>query len=356
MEICMGLSNWMSGIHDNRKLSDIIMPGSHDAGMSADQMPDHAPTSKSYKAGRTQNLDVQQQCNAGSRFFDIRLRDVDGISFAQHEATLGMRAIGESARHILMGVKNFLNANPSEIVLIRISKSSAGSLKHLELDLKRWLGRKMFKRDFACNLLDVPIGLMRGHALVLIDRKNGGAERINQKKGLHPFLNVTKNQEDRKRINDSKAHDSIEGVVTCGCFSNASTFSGMIGDLANYASGIKSINKRGHLKKGSGQIEHWGGHVEGKCGAERVPHLFMLYWTYTSYSLWNDVSIRTEAQGQVFNEGVDDLGHARDMINQQNKKFNNINAHSGGILLLGEKSNCIKKAFQFFDSKKSLYA
>ena len=329
----MSLSNWMSGINDNRKLCDIIMPGSHDAGMSKHHMPSHAPTSIYYKTGRTQSLDVQGQCDAGSRFFDIRLTDIHGISYAQHEASkaLGIRAIGEEASHILIGVKNFLNASPSEIVLIRISKSSPGSLKHLEDDLEYYLGSKLFKRDSACNLLDLPIGLMRGCAIVLIDRKQGGAERINQKKGLHQFLNVTKNKVDRKIVNGTKAFESVEGVVTCGCYSNKDNFSGMLGDLGNYASGIKRIDKAGHVPEGSGQVEHWGGHVEGKCGAERVPHLFMLYWTYTNTTLHNDVSIRAEAEGQVFNKEGLDLGHARDMMSG-NKTFYNLNAHSGGIL------------------------
>ena len=32
--------NWMGGINDQRFLSDIIMPGSHDAGMSTKAMQD----------------------------------------------------------------------------------------------------------------------------------------------------------------------------------------------------------------------------------------------------------------------------------------------------------------------------
>ena len=71
--------NWMGGINDFRHLNDIIMPGSHDSGMSSIAMEDQIDrkvlwkSGVHYAAGRTQDLNVYQQCNAGVRFFDVRI-------------------------------------------------------------------------------------------------------------------------------------------------------------------------------------------------------------------------------------------------------------------------------------------
>jgi len=311
----MRTQDWMSGIHDFRALNDIIMPGSHDAGMSATAMGDQlsrgvGPLITHYKAGRTQNVDVEAQCNAGSRFFDIRMGDVppgsggnniSGVTQkrAQHAPGAGWMTyksttvFGEEERHIFQGVRRFLNANPSEVVLLRISKSACTILASLEADLNALLGDRLFKREEWCNLLDLPIGVMRGKAIVLIDDKGDQSQYINQKRGLHPFLNVTKNKQHRARALSGNVH----GLASCGSYSEATSFHSMMGDLADYATGVRKVlNGNKWYESKAGQMAHWGAHVNGNCGCSNTPHLFMLYWTYTSKKPWNDVAKLTTEQ------------------------------------------------------------
>ena len=59
---------WMSNVKDDMKLIDMSIPGSHDSG---------ATHSIFDVAGKCQELNVKQQLNIGTRFFDLRLQLVN---------------------------------------------------------------------------------------------------------------------------------------------------------------------------------------------------------------------------------------------------------------------------------------
>ena len=59
---------WMSYIHDDTKISDISIPGTHDSG---------ATHSIFDVAGKCQDLSIKQQLRVGVRFFDLRLQLVN---------------------------------------------------------------------------------------------------------------------------------------------------------------------------------------------------------------------------------------------------------------------------------------
>jgi len=298
--------NWMGGINDQRFLNDIIMPGSHDAGMSTKAMRDQkarttGPYGGYYNVGRTQNLTVEQQCQAGIRFFDIRLADsfvyhggkkvkIQGgpLMRAQHSPGSGTKewqtVFGEEGEKIFRGVGTFLRNNPSEIVLIRLSKCMESVLERLPSMLGGLIGPdQLFKTDFRCNLLYTPIGEMRGKAIVMHDNGGDWSELVNQAEGIHPFLNVTKGGDSVKGMVDK---GSVKGIASCGAYSNADSFQKVMGDLADYSSNFAKCKAKG---KGP-QATHWGLHVSGECGCGDEPHLFMLYWTYTNtVNPWNNV-------------------------------------------------------------------
>ena len=311
--------NWMGGINDQRFLSDIIMPGSHDAGMSTKAMQDQKARTilgigGYYNAGRTQDLTVGDQCAAGIRFFDIRLADsfvygekrgkkvrMRPTIRAQHSPGTGKNerstVFGEKGEEIFRGVREFLRANPSEIVLIRLSKCMDSVLKKLPRLLDELLGWEfLFKTDFRCNLMYTPIGEMRGKAIVMFDSGGEWSELVNQAEGIHPFLNVTKGGDSVKSMVD---RGSVKGIVSCGAYSDAGNFQDVMGDLADYASGFAKVKTTG---KGT-QTTHWGLHVNGECGCGDQPHLFMLYWTYTNKMPWNNVQKRTKTNNDK-TEGV----------------------------------------------------
>ena len=68
------LKNWMSDLDDNTKLNDIIMPGSHDAGMYKVTARKGLCT-KNHQA-ITQVGDIEMQLEDGTRFFDFRVYPV----------------------------------------------------------------------------------------------------------------------------------------------------------------------------------------------------------------------------------------------------------------------------------------
>ena len=59
---------WMSYIHDDTKISDISIPGTHESG---------ATHSIFDVSGKCQDLSIKQQLRVGVRFFDLRLQLVN---------------------------------------------------------------------------------------------------------------------------------------------------------------------------------------------------------------------------------------------------------------------------------------
>ena len=67
----MPVHNWMSSINDDRLLSEITMPGSHDAGIDADVA--EKARDRSERFAITQDVGIYEQCMRGSRFFNVRV-------------------------------------------------------------------------------------------------------------------------------------------------------------------------------------------------------------------------------------------------------------------------------------------
>lgn len=62
------LQDWMSHLDDNRRLVDLCLPGSHDAGVYQDKQAGINPGPKAC----CQNSNIWKQALAGSRVFDVR--------------------------------------------------------------------------------------------------------------------------------------------------------------------------------------------------------------------------------------------------------------------------------------------
>ena len=291
----MSLSDWMSGISNSRTLGEIIMPGSHDAGMSEQHM--NKGTGLKIRVGRTQSKPIAEQLETGCRFFDLRIKST-GIIFktnrAVHEPGRNFMNIascfGQAEEQMLQEVKTFLDAHNNEVVLLRISKSGSNVYKALTADCQRIFGNKQLYKSKAWgeNLLNTEIGALRGKALILVDDPDQQGIML-QRNGIHAFYNVTKHPEQI----DLHGKDNINGVLSCGSYSDAETFKGMLGEFADQATGLDAIKQKA---KKQPQIYHWGKHAQGQCGCKGAPHLFMVYWTFTSTMPWNNVLSRTNKQ------------------------------------------------------------
>lgn len=98
---------WLKYISDNRSITELSIPGTHDA-MTALCDSDY------YK---TQHLSLVEQLNIGVRFFDLRItRDL----VAAHREWIS----DISAQAIFEQLQQFLAQNPSEFVLVRIQNAN----------------------------------------------------------------------------------------------------------------------------------------------------------------------------------------------------------------------------------------
>ncbi|MEP7281326.1 MAG: hypothetical protein ABI696_05045 [Rubrivivax sp.] len=72
----MAIKDWMSNIADNTLLNEIVMPGSHDAGVWASPATTNVRVTNTFmpvSSIAAQLGDIREQAKAGSRWFDIRM-------------------------------------------------------------------------------------------------------------------------------------------------------------------------------------------------------------------------------------------------------------------------------------------
>ncbi|MDF2567529.1 MAG: Phosphatidylinositol diacylglycerol-lyase [Oscillospiraceae bacterium] len=102
-------SNWMSSLADNRSLTSISIPGTHDSGARYEPV---AGTAK------CQNLTIAEQLSAGVRFLDVRCRHIDN-SFAIHHGNVYQNI---NFTDVVNACYSFLNSNPSETILMSVKE------------------------------------------------------------------------------------------------------------------------------------------------------------------------------------------------------------------------------------------
>eukprot|EP01130_Rhizamoeba_saxonica_P011134 TRINITY_DN4610_c0_g2_i1.p1 TRINITY_DN4610_c0_g2~~TRINITY_DN4610_c0_g2_i1.p1 ORF type:complete len:582 (-),score=125.66 TRINITY_DN4610_c0_g2_i1:26-1771(-) len=100
-------TNWMSYIDDQKLISQITIPGTHDSGAT-----------NGGDAFETQDWNISEQLQNGIRYFDIRIRQADDQFYIHHEA----HYMGITLDNVVDYFMEFLNANPSETVLMSLKK------------------------------------------------------------------------------------------------------------------------------------------------------------------------------------------------------------------------------------------
>ncbi|KAJ7090082.1 PLC-like phosphodiesterase [Mycena epipterygia] len=118
-------TDWMQaniGLLGSRPLINIVIPGSHDAGMSqingGTAFSDAANT-------QTQTLSIGGQLSAGSRYFDIRPVIADGSYSTGHysdvtEIDSWQGSNGESITNVISDINSFTSTN-NELIIINLS-------------------------------------------------------------------------------------------------------------------------------------------------------------------------------------------------------------------------------------------
>ncbi|MET7616896.1 phosphatidylinositol-specific phospholipase C [Streptomyces sp. NPDC005408] len=154
----LSTQDWMAGSADSTALARLTIPGTHDSGARFGGL-----------WSQCQNTTIADQLNSGIRFLDVRCR-VTGDSFAiHHGASYQNLMFGD----VLIACRDFLNAHPSETVLMRVkqeySEDSDATFRRVfdtYLDAKGW--RPLFRIGDGLPSL----GEARGKVVLIAD--NGG--------------------------------------------------------------------------------------------------------------------------------------------------------------------------------------
>ncbi len=96
------LGSWMDCISDDALLTNVVIPGSHDAG-----------TTQMMWAAKTQDKTIKEQMDCGVRYFDVRPQNKNGDLVIFH----GM-ITGERLEVIIDNMRKFLDKNPSEMLIV----------------------------------------------------------------------------------------------------------------------------------------------------------------------------------------------------------------------------------------------
>ncbi len=126
-----GPGNWMRGMYDvirDRPVRHLILPGSHDAGMS--KISGQITSIGSEENTQNQGVSIYDQLRAGSRWFDLRVGSVHANDNAAQNngfwvmhvndemATLAIGNTGESLDDVVGEINRFTAESPGEIVFV----------------------------------------------------------------------------------------------------------------------------------------------------------------------------------------------------------------------------------------------
>ena len=110
---------WMSYISDEALVSEVVMPGAHDAGtMGADKM------------WETQHSKIEDQLKAGARYFDFRASkpvsgNTDTYYFVHADSNMPVleNACGQLVEESMEAIKTFVESNPEEVLILDFQHS-----------------------------------------------------------------------------------------------------------------------------------------------------------------------------------------------------------------------------------------
>ena len=115
------MKNWMKSIPDEKKITAINMPGTHD---SACRFVDFGFISQ------TQTLSVTQQLEAGVRYFDFRFKLISETFLANHSICYCRKKKGFlnevlTCDDIVKECLDFLSENPTETILFQLKEAES---------------------------------------------------------------------------------------------------------------------------------------------------------------------------------------------------------------------------------------
>lgn len=175
-------ASWMQDLLFNSKsdytLKDIVIPGSHDAGMSVLTAAAGLQSQTINECNTlTQTQNISKQLNAGMRMFDLRIGSYKNVLHTKHcssdcmaEAIGG--GYGEKLHTILTDIKSFLKKNTKEIVVLNFSHFCEQETPNKDLvdTIVQTLGADLMYRNSGKNINEVKLNELAGKVVVLFER------------------------------------------------------------------------------------------------------------------------------------------------------------------------------------------
>lgn len=159
----MAGNDWMSQLDDRRSITELAIPGTHDTG--AYNPGDWSELTRPMTFA--QSLDIPGQLNVGVRALDLRCgSNYYGKSFSLYH---GPYQLPDYIPDVITSVVTFLNANPSEFVILMLKIEPPGSSDwsvKLNDIINDGLGNKL-ERRLNRETRWPTVGEMRGKVLVL---------------------------------------------------------------------------------------------------------------------------------------------------------------------------------------------
>lgn len=155
-------------------LKDIVLPGSHDAGMSVLTATGGQQKGTINACNTlTQLIGIEQQLQQGIRMFDLRVGAYNKMLYTKHAASDCMEdaiggGYGERLKTVAVGLKKFLEENKQEVVLISFSHfcEKEAPLGQLQDSLLSWIGPEHIYQNTAVTIADVPLKQLAGKVIL----------------------------------------------------------------------------------------------------------------------------------------------------------------------------------------------
>jgi hypothetical protein len=309
--------DWMSA-YQKRKLGEMHLPGSHDAGTDRDNVELTMCGTPSNSV--TQDKPIKDQLVMGTRFFDVRLTTHNN-QVVPHHTTAGQGAYGTKSINTIIGeAATFCKNNRSEVVILRISHTSIKT-KVDEIIKASAAGQLSIANGNLCELTLEQIKLGGGGLVCILN--TGGKSKsqdfkkaINQSQGIHSFSKY-------KTTGDKR------GIATCGCYSGTNALHNVM---------------RNALR---GQFAHTKDH-----SPERNDHLWQVYWqkTYLNPLHGTGISEGSKKKSWMKHDGMQTNGRVSGGTHQATSHI--IKLMEGHKGYMGENYNVAAKKKHFWNKQK----
>lgn len=193
-------ANWMNKITDSTRLDQMMLPGSHDAGMS--ELHHCAPPIVGDGYVQTQGASIGNQLVYGSRYFDIRV-DYDYDTLVTYHRSGQWGCNGQDLQAALNQVQAFLKAHPKETAILIFSHirnydghDAAATKQKINTLLNDYSAFMYTNSTGSVNLAEISLGEVRGKMILVFDYddcNNPVTGRFRYKDGsvIQPGANLT---------------------------------------------------------------------------------------------------------------------------------------------------------------------